>query len=128
MAEQHAGGWRSPVVLAGIGVVLMVAGWKASTYTPGTTPEDAENERRLADLRARAEEFDRVSVQPGQEKLSDKVAHYAPPRLSPYETPGRLAVYAGLVLFVAAAVLMYRRPAPEPDPEAEGPPDGPAAG
>ena len=38
----------------------------------------------------------------------------------PYRLAGRLAVFAGLMLFVAAGVLMYRQPPAEQQVEEEG--------
>ena len=39
-----------------------------------------------------------------------------PGRYAPYEMPGRLAIYGGLILFVMAGVIMYRSsPPPKTD-------------
>jgi hypothetical protein len=120
MEKQHSDGWRSPLVLAGLGLALMVAGWKVSTYVP-VSAEDAEKERQLNELRSRAEEFDREAAGSGQPKLSERLSRYAAGgRIPPYQTAGRLALYVGLLSFVGAMVLMYRRPAgQEAGPEAE---------
>ena len=118
MRKQSFDGRRSPVVLALVGLVLMVGGWKVSTYVP-VSAEDAEKERQLNELRSRAEEFDRTTAAPGQPKLSERLSRYAAgSRLPPYQVPGRLALYVGLLLFVTAGVLMYRSPA-EQDAERE---------
>ena len=120
MEKQHPAGWRSPLVLVGLGLALMVAGWKVSTYVP-VSAEDAEKERQLNQLRSRAEEFDREVAVSGQPKLSERLSRYAAGgRIPPYRMAGRLALYAGLVAFGAAIIAMYRRPAEqEAGPEAE---------
>jgi hypothetical protein len=92
-------GWRNPLPLAAVGLALMVGGWKASTYVPGTAPERAAAEREP----------------PGGIGRHAEGAQ----RLPPYRLAGRLALLAGLALFVTAGVLMYRQP-PAEEERAEG--------
>src|SRR3954453_10175102 len=102
MQRQSADGRRSPLVLALVGLVLMVGGWKVSTYVP-LSAEDAEKERQLNELRSRAEEFDHTTAVSGQPKLSERLSRYtAGSRFPPYQTAGRLALYVGLLMFVTA--------------------------
>jgi hypothetical protein len=103
--------WRRPLLLAGIGLVLMIGGYQAMNYVPPRplTPRQAEQERLHADMRKMAAESQDDSA------LTDRLKDIEPPwRTPPYQIPGRLALYLGLFLFVAAGVLMYRHsPAPK---------------
>ena len=86
---------RGPIGMGLLGLVLVVVGWKLSTWAPTHESRPAVEEvRRLADDELR--------------KKLDEYTH----RPAPYQVAGRLAVLAGLVLFVAAGVRMYRAPPP----------------
>jgi hypothetical protein len=125
MEREPTPGRHNPILLGLIGLALMLAGWKASTYVPATA-RDAEQEKMLAELRALAAR----SADTGQGRLAEVLPRYAPRpwRSPPYQVPGRIAFVAGLLLFVAAGVLMYRQP-PPPDPGTEAIVEGtPAAG
>lgn len=101
--------WRKPLLLAAIGLVLMLGGYKAMDYVPSPTrtPRQAEQERLHSDLRKRA------TQQSEQGGLAERLDQIAPPwREPPFRVPGRLALYFGFFLFLAAGVLMYRQ-APE---------------
>jgi hypothetical protein len=108
--------WRRPLGIGFLGLVLIIGGWKASTWVPETsTAREREQANRLAELK-RME---------GDAEWQAKVEGYAHnARLPPYELPGRLAVFAGLVLFVVAGVRMYRAPALVKDNESVTESDG----
>jgi hypothetical protein len=103
-------GWRRPLLLAALGLVLMIGGYKATTYVP-LTPRQTEQERQLNELR------DLADRQQGDRSLSERLNQVTPPwRAPPYLIPGRLALWGGLFLLVAAGLLMYRHaPAPKKD-------------
>lgn len=106
--------WRRPLLLAGIGLVLMLGGYAAMNYVP-LSPQQAEQERRFDELRTLA---GRSSAGGSEaESLNERLKQVAPPwRNPPYRMPGRLAIYLGLFLFIAAGFLMYRKsPAPKTD-------------
>jgi hypothetical protein len=100
--------WRRPIGIGLLGLALMVGGWKLSTWIP-TTAHEQQQADRLGDLK-RLE---------GDVEWKAKVEDYARnvQRQPPYEMPGRLIVFAGLVLFIVAGVRMYRAPAVEEDGE-----------
>jgi hypothetical protein len=100
-----------PIVLGLLGLALMVVGWKASTYAP-LTPRQEEQARQLGELRESARQ------DPELTKKLDGMATRVQPA-PPYQVPGRLAVFAGLILFVTAGVLMYRQPPPPEEPAGE---------
>jgi hypothetical protein len=107
--------WDRPLMLAGLGLVLMLGGYAAMNYVPTAqvTPRQAEQERQLADLRGMAakERAGGTTV----DGLSDRLDQITPPwRTPPYQIPGRLALFGGLFLFVAAGVLMYRHSPSKP--------------
>lgn len=114
--------WNKPLLLAGVGLALMLGGYVAMTYVPSyapRTPRQTEQEDRLAELRTMAARQSKDGS--GSEALKDRLNHIEPPwRTPPYELPGRLAVYLGLFLFVAAGFQMYRHsPAANPAEQAE---------
>jgi hypothetical protein len=102
--------WHSPFALGLLGVALLVGGWKLSTYAPPLTPRQADSARRLDELKGMTDDS----------ALREKLDGYAPRARAepPYRLPGQLAMLAGLVLFVAAVVKMYRQPAPAEPEEA----------
>ena len=110
-------GWNRPLLLAGLGLVLMLGGYAAMNYVPSRslTPRQTEEERRLTELREMAarQHGERTDVA----ALEERLKQVEPPwRTPPYQIPGRLAFYGGLFLFLAAGFLMYRKsPAPKRD-------------
>ena len=107
--------WRRPAVLGVLGLGLMIAGWKVTTYEPARRPASAEARRLDEEVRRLAEQ-DRALAR----KLKEYPRPAAPP---PYRLLGRVVFLVGLGLFVAAGVLMYRQPGEEP--AGEGPPETP---
>jgi hypothetical protein len=95
--------WAGPIGTGLIGLALMVGGWKLSTYLPLTVREQRQEEA--------VEEIRRLAR---DEELRAKLDSYARGARGqpPYQLPGRLVFFAGLVLFVAAGVRMYRAPPP----------------
>ncbi len=119
-AAKSSGEWNRPLLLAAIGLLLMLGGYAAMNYVPPSelTPRQAEQERLQGELRDLASKQRATGV--ADQALADRVEQITPPwRTARYEIPGRLAVFLGLFLFVAAGVLMYR----QPPPKREGPED-----
>ena len=120
-AAKSSGEWNRPLLLAGLGLVLMLGGYAAMNYVPPSelTPRQAEQERLQGELRDLASKQRASGV--SDDALADRVEQITPPwRTRRYEIPGRLAVFLGLFLFVAAGVLMYRQPPPrQPSGEEE---------
>src|SRR5262249_22170301 len=105
-------GWNRPLLLAALGLVLMLGGYAVMNYVPSRslTPRQTEEERRLTELREMAarQHGERTDVAALEERLKQVG------RTPPYQIPGRLAIYGGLFLFLAAGFLMYRKtPAPK---------------
>ena len=97
-----------PLLLAGIGLVLMLVGYAATTYLP--TPAPSEAAQRLHDLRQLASQRRAEGV---DDALPERLNHIQPARQNPpYQLAGQLAIYGGLFLFVMAGVLMYRSSPP----------------
>jgi hypothetical protein len=109
------GAWNRPLLLAGLGLALMLGGYAALDYMP-RTPRQAEQERQIAELREMTARSGTAA-----EALDERLKQVAPPwRTPPYQVPGRLAIYGGLVLFVVAGVSMYRNtPAPKKQTDEE---------
>lgn len=109
-------GWDKPLLLAGLGLAMMLGGYAAMNYVP-LTPRQAEQEHLIADLREMTakQPADGTSV----DALNERLKQVVPPwRTPPYQIPGRLAIYLGLLLFLAAGFLMYRK-SPAPKREAD---------
>jgi hypothetical protein len=100
-----------PVVLGLVGLALMIAGWKLSAYRP-LTPRQEEQARRFAEVRESARDDPKLTGE------LDRIKPHVEPT-PPYQVPGRLALFAGLALFVTAGVLMYRQPPPAEEPPGE---------
>jgi hypothetical protein len=104
-------GWSRPLLLAGLGLVLMLGGYAAVNYVP-LTPRQAEQERQIAELRDLAANSHADGTAVGA--LDERLKQVQPPwRTPPYQLPGRLAIYGGLFLFLAAGFLMYRKSPPK---------------
>lgn len=109
-------GWSRPLLLAGLGLALMLGGYAALNYVPLTLRQAAQ-ERQLAELRDLAAKSHAEGTAVGA--LDERLKRVEPPwRTPPYQLPGRLAIYGGLFLFLAAGFLMYRKsPSPRREPE-----------
>lgn len=109
---------NQPLVMAALGLVLMLGGYAASTYTPA--PAQGEQQRRLQELRSLADQRQAEGV---NDELVDRLDQTASRQHPPsYQLAGRLAIYGGLFLFVMAGVLMYRSsPAPRQDSDEDQP-------
>jgi hypothetical protein len=108
--DQRQTRWQTPALLAVIGLTLMIAGWKATSYV-ATSPREAAQAQELAELREMARQD--ASTQ----ELSRAIDRVADDHREtvPYRTLGRLAFFAGLFAFVSAGVVMARaRPPEEP--------------
>jgi hypothetical protein len=93
-----------------VGLALMLAGYQLVNYAPPA--RDIEQERKLEVLRSQAAD------DPG---LSERLRHVGRSGDRPYRAAGTIAIYGGLLLFIAAGIKMYHhRPAPDPT-EHEGP-------
>jgi hypothetical protein len=116
-AAPPKGGSR-PFLLASLGLALMLGGYAALTYVP-LTPRQAEQERQLAEVRDLAAKSHAEGTAVGA--LEERLKQVEPPwRTPPYQLPGRLALFGGLFLFLAAGFLMYRKsPTPKTEPEEE---------
>lgn len=100
MKEQQAqAAWyQKPIWQGLLGLALMVAGWKLSTYVPPSPGAE-----RLAEMRRMAGEDAELA-----ERLdrTDRNLRGDPP----YQLPGRVVLVLGLALFVGAGVRMYNTP------------------
>jgi hypothetical protein len=92
--------WHNPYVVGLVGLALMIAGWKL-----GSIPPD-----RLSTVRELVEKGE----------LPEKPTEIAVPQGPPYRLVGRLTFYAGLLLFVVAAVQMWSQPVPPKEEDTEG--------
>jgi hypothetical protein len=99
--------YRSPLWLAALGLALMVGGYQLSRYVP-LTPREQEQADRLADLHGKTD--DEVL----KERI-DAIARNAR-RDPPFRVPGLITVLIGAMLFVSAAVMMFRQPARPAEP------------
>jgi hypothetical protein len=102
------GQWNRPLLMAGLGLALMLVGYAATVYVP--VPTQAEQERRLAELRQRSAQHPANGGEDASPQRSEE--RVQPGRYPPYQMAGRLAIYGGLFLFVMAGVLMYRSSPP----------------
>src|SRR4051812_31143573 len=89
--------WRRPVWLGLVGLALMVGGWKLSVYVPSSP--------LLDEVRGLAEKSDERDLRDRLDAMRRNV-HREPP----YLLAGRLVFLAGMLMFVASAVQMYRQP------------------
>jgi hypothetical protein len=80
----------SPLLLGFVGLLLILGGWKMTTWVPPSDDGVFNEMRRLAD-----------------DDLRSKMDGYRRP---PLELPGRLTLFVGLGLFVVAGVKMSRAP------------------
>lgn len=89
--------YRRPVWLGLVGLMLLVGGWRLSVYVPeGTSGRAAADLERMTD----------------DEELRQRLRRFGQPAVPPYQLPGRLLFFAGLMLFGTAAVRMARAPVP----------------
>jgi type II secretory pathway component PulM len=101
--------WSRPIGMGLLALALMVGGWNLSIWQPMTS-----HEREQAD---RLDELRRQAQAEHHQRLADRLAQAAQ-RVPPYQTPGRLLIFLGLLLFVAAGVRMYQAP-PETSEDSE---------
>jgi hypothetical protein len=96
--KSRQGDWGGPLTMAAAGLVLMVGGYLLLDQGPPPDPE-------LAGL------VENAKQDPGLEERLRQVGQRSPP----FRRLGTVAIYAGLLLFLAAGVRMYRhKPAPPP--------------
>jgi hypothetical protein len=105
----HPGDARPPWVLGAIALALMLGGYQLLNYAPPR--RDTEQVRQLEDLKEKAAD-DPV--------LSERLRQFEGPGTRPYKAAGTIAIYGGLLLFVAAGIKMYHhRPPPAENENAE---------
>jgi hypothetical protein len=103
--------WRQPIGMGLLGLALMIGGWKLSTWTPA--PPTAHEQ-------AQADKLAELKRMQGDTQWKARVEDYARNvRQPPYEMAGRLIFFAGLVVFILAAVRMYQTPAAPQESESE---------
>jgi hypothetical protein len=108
--DSATGQGRPPWLLGVIAVALMVGGYQLLNYAPPR--RDTEQVRLLEDLKSKAAD-DPV--------LSERLREIEVPSTRPYRAAGTIAIYGGLLLFIAAGIKMYHhRPPPA---ENDGPED-----
>lgn len=97
--------WRTPFLLAALGLLLMVGGYHLMNF-PLSTPQRPQ-QRQMEELRRQAEK--QGQTDPDKKVLADRLgsmsASSGNPRL---HLLGQLSVYTGLLLFVACFLVMYR--------------------
>jgi hypothetical protein len=99
---------RTPWLLGLIGLALMLGGYQLLNYAP--PPRDTEQARLFDDLKEKAANVPELSERLRQIERSGE---------RPYRAAGTVAIYGGLLLFIAAGIKMYHdRPPPA---ENEGP-------
>jgi hypothetical protein len=118
MSDTPVSSWRTPFILIGLGLLLMVGGYQLMSYR-ALSPRQAEQQRRLEDLRQQAQV--QAETEADKKALADRLDNIAVPAATPYRPMGQFAIYVGLMLFVAAFLIMYRsRPQREQDAVSEG--------
>jgi hypothetical protein len=107
-----------PFALAALGLALMIGGYMAADYTLATARQ-AEVEQRMTELRLLTQQRKEAGADDGLAERVERAA--APPRREfPYQMAGRLAIYAGLFLFVLAGIQMYHSSPPSEDDTVTG--------
>ncbi len=103
---------RPPWLLGVIAVALMLGGYQLLHYAPPR--RDTEQARLLEDLKSKAAE---------DPFLSQRLREIEVPSTRPYRAAGTIAIYGGLLLFIAAGIKMYHhRPTPPENDGFEDPP------
>jgi hypothetical protein len=98
---QRVSPWRVPLTLAAAGLVLMLAGYALLSYTPVSPRRQLQH----------AAENDPQQREPeGRVHIEHSL---------PWRPAGTVAFYAGLLLFLAAGLRMYRQP-PQPPSAQDG--------
>ncbi len=101
-------GPRQPWVLGVIGLALMLVGYQLLNYAPPR--RDTEQVRLLKE---------KAAEDPALFDLSERLGQIEVPSTRPYKAAGTIALYGGLLLFLAAGIKMYHhQPPPAKD---EGP-------
>jgi hypothetical protein len=103
---------RAPWLLGLIGLALMLGGYQLLNYAPPR--RDTEQARLFDDLKKNAAD-DPV--------LSERLRQIEHAGERPYRAAGTIAVYGGLLLFIAAGIKMYHHRTPPAEIEE---PEGPA--
>lgn len=104
----RSGDWRAPWLLGLIGLALMLGGYQLLNYAP--LRRDTEQVRLFDDLKEKAA---------NDPVLSERLRQIEGSGERPYRAAGTIAIYGGLLLFIAAGIQMYHhRPPPA---ENEGP-------
>ncbi len=93
-----------------IGLGLMLAGYQLSNYAP--PPRDIEQQRKLEELRNQAA---------NDPELSERLQRFGGSGDRPYRAVGTIAIYGGLLLFIAAGIQMYHHRPPRESAENQGP-------
>jgi hypothetical protein len=99
--------WRRPICMGLLGLALMVGGWKLSGWVQPTTTHEQDQQEKLAELK-------RIQGDPQWRAKVDGYARSVQ-RQPPFETAGRLVIFAGLAVFIIAGVRMYQAPVREED-------------
>jgi hypothetical protein len=107
---------HQPWALAAVGLLLMLVGYGLLSYTP-TGAADAPDDPHLKRLREMAEKD--PAQQSFAERLRELERQRRPDRLALLRPAGFIAFYAGLLLFIAAGIRMYRQPPAEKPREDE---------
>jgi hypothetical protein len=99
---------RPPWLLGVVAVALVLGGYQLLNYAP--PPRDTEQVQFLERLKIQAAD---------DPALSERLRQIEVPSSRPYKAAGTIAIYGGLLLFIAAGIKMYHhRP---PTAEIEGP-------
>jgi hypothetical protein len=107
-AARHA-----PWLLAVVGLILMLIGYGLLNYAPARSA-DVPDDPQLRRLREMAEK------DPAQQAFAERLRDLGrPDRLALLRPAGFVAFYAGLLLFIAAGIRMYRQPPAEKPAEDE---------
>jgi hypothetical protein len=102
-----------PWLLAVVGLVLILVGYGLLNYTPDSSA-DGKDDPHLRRLREMAEK------EPAQRDLAQRLRELGhSDRLALLRPAGFIAFYAGLLVFIAAGIRMYRQPPVEKSVEDE---------
>lgn len=102
--------YQRPLGVGLIGLMLMIGGWKLSTFVPPRMSDRGQQEqleglRRMSEDQELNERLDRIATNVRREP--------------PYQFPGRLVFLAGMVVFAVGAIQMARSPSTTEEVEEE---------
>jgi hypothetical protein len=101
--ESRRQGWHGPLALGGGGLALLLAGYFLLDAFQPPRPVDEQRYAQWKQLR------DTAAADPTQQELAQELDRMAPPSpRQPLRALGVVAFWAGLLLFVAAGIRMYR--------------------